>query len=102
MLFFWSSTVKNLAAIASATRAHFDNPIGRTNNILVVFYDKNRVAFIYKFSKHTQQDTNILEVQTSGRFVENIKRPSSIASAEFCRKFHSLAFSTRKSIARLT
>ena len=102
MLFFWSSTVKNLATIASSAWSHLDNPVGRTDDVGIVLNHDNRVALVHKSAKHVEQDANVLEMQSCSGFVEDVERASCISSSKFCSQFDALTLTSRKGVAGLT
>ena len=101
MLFFWSSTVKNLATIASSAWSHLDNPVGRTDDVGIVLNHDNRVALVHKSAKHVEQDANVLEMQSCSGFVEDVERAASVFSSQFGSQFDALTLASGKGVAGL-
>ena len=85
----------------AAARSHLDNPVGRADDVGIVLYDDNGVAFVHELSKHIEQDADVLEMQSRGGFVEDIKRASCISAGKLCCKLHALALASGKGVARL-
>ena len=100
-LFFRFATIEYLASVAATAWPHLDNPVGRVDDIWIVLNDNNGVSFINKLPKHIKQDSDILEMQSCGGFVQNIECTASVTSGKFCRKFHTLALASRKGVAGL-
>ena len=57
-----------------------DHVIGGFDDVQVVLDDYNCVALIDKFVQHVEQLVGVGEVQTGGRLVEDIERPTRSAA----------------------
>src|SRR5690554_7901738 len=60
----------HLAAASAAFRADVDQPIGRLDNIQVVFDDEQGVAGVDQFAKRLQQDMDVMKVKPGSRFIK--------------------------------
>ena len=58
---FWCTSYYNPAAAVSTLRSKIDYPVGTANDVKVMLYDKNRVAFIYKTLYNIYQLVDIVE-----------------------------------------
>lgn len=59
-----------------------------------MFDNDDRVAFIHQLVQYPQQDPDILEVQTGGRFIQYIKRLSRIPLRQLGSQLDTLALAT--------
>ena len=69
------------SARGAAFGAEIDDPIGRLDDLEVVFHDEDRIARVDEIVQHAQQQFfDIGEVQPGGRLVQQIERfgPSSV------------------------
>ena len=57
-------------ALISSLWSKIDNPVGRTYNIHIMFYNNNRMSFSKKSIKRLKQFFDIIEMQTSSRLVK--------------------------------
>ena len=89
------------ATLLATFGAEVDNVVGNLDDIEVVFDNNNRISLVNQLVKHLDKATNILEMESRGRLVENIERTARFTLREFCREFYTLALTTRQSCARL-
>ena len=80
------------AAARAAFRTHVDDPVGVANDVQIVLDDEDRIAEAYQPLQHLQQLAHIVEVQASGRLVQQVERASGLALAQFFRQLHALRF----------
>ena len=69
-------TADDFAAAAAAFGAEIDQPVGRLDDVQVVLDHDDRVAGVDEAVQHLQQLVDVVEVQSGGRFIEDVKRPS--------------------------
>ena len=60
----------DVTAFIAGFRAEINDPIGAFDDIQVVLDDDDRVPGIYQALENLEQNTDVIEVQTRGRFVE--------------------------------
>ena len=68
----------DVAARVTSFGPQVDDPIGRFDYVHVVLDDDVRVAEVDEPVEHVQQFAQIVEVQTCGRLVEKVDRPSCV------------------------
>ena len=73
---------------------YIDQIVSTFDNIEVMFDNDDRVAFIHQLVQYPQQDPDILEVQTGGRFIQYIKRLSRIPLRQLGSQLDTLALAT--------
>src|SRR6478736_7476502 len=78
------------AALFSAFGAKVNDPVGVSDYIEIVFDNYNRVAEVGQSVQHVEQFANIVKMQTCSRLVEQVKRSSGLAFAQFAGEFDSL------------
>ena len=76
---FRSSGGDNPATPITSLGSEVDYPVGGLNDIEIVFDDNHCVAMIPQPVQHRQKLLDIVEVKSSGRFIENIQSMSSVA-----------------------
>ena len=84
------------AAARAALGTYVDYMVGDLYDIQIVLYDDSRVAAVDQFVYHLQQLTYILEMQSRGRFVEDVERTSRVALRQLGRQLDALALAARK------
>ena len=84
------------AAAVAALRSQVDDPVRGLDHIEVVLDDDDRIALVAQSVQHVQQLTNVLEVQSRGGLVENVKRLASVALGKFARQFDALSLAAGK------
>src|ERR1039458_231816 len=62
------------AAFFSAFGAQIDDPVGVADDVQVVFDDDDRVSEIRETVQHVEQLAHIVEVQSRGRLIQQIKK----------------------------
>ena len=67
-----------------------------------MFNHDHRIASVHQLIQHTQQYVYIFEVQTGGRFVEDIQCFPGIFFGQFSRQFHPLGFTSGNGCGRLS
>ena len=93
---------EDISAAATALGSHVDDVIGEFDDVEIVLDDDDGVAAVYQSLQYVHQDTDVFEMQTGGRFVEDIERLASVALAEFGGEFYALALATGESGGGLT
>src|ERR1700723_999988 len=78
------------AAVVPAFGSQIHDPVGRLDDVQIVFDHDDRVALIAQALQYHQQLWDVGEVQTGGRFIENVERASGGALRKFLRQFHPL------------
>jgi hypothetical protein len=76
----------------AAFGAQVNHPVGRFDHIQVVLDDQDRVSESDEPIQHIQQLFHVIEVQASGRFIEDVERAASLAPRELARKLCALGF----------
>ena len=102
--FFGRALGNNLAALVAGIGAEIDDPVGRFNDVEVVFDDEDGMAGIDEALKDIEQDADVIEVQAGGGFVEQEKGGFGIARAgqgevgEVADEFEALAFAAGQGV----
>src|SRR3954468_12728656 len=92
----------------AAFRAKVDHPIGRPDQVQVMFYDKHRVTRIHEALECLQEHPNVFEVKPRRRLVKQEQRFSSGALlfpgklGQMAGQLQTLAFSSRECVDRLS
>lgn len=60
----------DVTAFIAGFRAEINDPIGAFDDIQIVLDDDDRVPGVYQALENLEQHTNVIEMQTRGRFVE--------------------------------
>ena len=92
----------DLAAAISALRPEIDQPVAALDHFEVVFDDHEGVARVGEALEHREQLSDIVEVKSGGRFVEDVERVSGRPASEFAGELDPLRFSAGERRARLT
>jgi hypothetical protein len=77
----------DLAAQIASFRAQFNDPVGGHDHIQVVLDHDHGVAVVAQLVEHFQQVVDVVEVQSSSRFVEGVEGSAGIAFRELAREF---------------
>src|SRR5437762_10307808 len=88
--FFGRASRDDLAALVAAFGAEVDDPVRRLYDVEVVLDDEDRVAALDKAMQDFQQLADVLEVEASGRLVEDVKRLAGAAAAELAGELNTL------------
>ena len=91
----------DLAPGIAPVGSQVDYPVGRGNDIKLVFDDHDRMAQIAQFAEDFKQVFDIGEVQAGGRLVEDIECPAGRGPAELGGQLDSLCFAPEERGARL-
>src|SRR4030095_17139669 len=78
-----------------------DQMIRAPDHIQVVFDDDDGVALIHELVEHVEQLARVFEVQTGGRLVEDVERPSSAPARQLACELDALRFSAAQRRRRL-
>ena len=73
-------------------RPQIDNPVRRLDHFQIVFDDEHRVAGVHEVVQHLQQQFDIGEMQSRGRFVQQIKRLSGALLDQLASQLDALGF----------
>ena len=84
------------AACIPAARSEIDDPIGRTNNIEIVFNDNDCRAVREQLFENFEKHGYVCGVESDGGFIKHKERIA-LASAHFTREFETLSFAAGKS-----
>lgn len=68
----------DLPTATAAFRPEINDPVRRLDYVQIVFNNHNSIAPILQFVQHLQQLFNVVEVQTSGRRIQNVQGLTSI------------------------
>ena len=68
---FGGAGTDHLAAATPAFGSKVYNPVGALDDFGVVFYDDNRVSPLNQLIKSLIELTNIVEMESGGRFIED-------------------------------
>ena len=77
-------------------RAQVDDPVGGFDHVQIVFNDDHRIAAIDQLVEHIQQQADIVEVKSGGRFVKQVERFARIDSGQLGSQFDALGFAAGK------
>src|SRR3984893_12608935 len=105
------ANANDFAAIVSRFRSKIDDPIGGLNHFQIVLDHNERVTSIHESLENLEQHRDIVEMQTSGRLVENKQIPARAVAIRFAfdissfgqmlDEFQSLRFAAGKRVQRL-
>ena len=90
------------AAFFSAFGAEIEDPVGVADDVQVVLDDDDRVSEIGETVQNVEQLAHIVEMQSGGRLVQQIKSFSGLALAEFAGELDALGFASGERDGRLT
>ena len=100
--FFGCSGGDDLAPAVATLGSEIDDPVAALDHFEVVFDDHKRVSCVGESLKHGQQLPDVVEVEPSGRFIEDVKGMSGRTAAEFAGEFDALCLAAGESRARLS
>ena len=80
------------AAARSAFGSHVDHPVGRLDDVEIMFDNQHGVALVDQGLKHGQQLGDVLEMQTGGWFVQDVDRPTGLPLLQFTGQLDALGF----------
>src|SRR5436309_16042219 len=89
------------AALRSSLRSEIDDPVRCLNDVEMMLDNDHRVSKVCQPAENVQKLFNIIEMQTSGGFVENIKSFSRGAPAQFYCQFNPLSVTAGQCGCRL-
>ena len=89
------------SAFLAPFRAYVDNVVGTFDYLRVVFDDNQRMTLFQKPLKLVEQDMNVVEVQTRGRFVEDKQCRLVFLLGKKPRELYTLIFASRQRRRRL-
>src|SRR5581483_10539501 len=95
------SNADNLAAGIPAFRTQINNPVGAFDHFQIVLDHDYGVASVAQLHEHLQQFLDIGEMQSGGRFVENVNCASGGFFSKLGRQLHALRFSSGEGCAGL-
>ena len=96
---FRRTIVYDLTSQTSCFGTDVDEPVGSTDDFLVMLYDNDRVAEVAKLLQHLDEPFCVAAVEADTRFVQNIETPHQAASQR-CGEVDALAFTSRKAVRR--
>ena len=80
----------DFAAAGAAFGAEVDDPVGGLHDVQIVFDHHHRVALVAQPMQHVEQLGDVVEVQASGGFVEDVEGLAGAALGEFAGELHAL------------
>src|SRR5271167_1564728 len=90
------------AAAVAAFRTQIHDPIRSLDHIEVVFNHDNRIALVAQTLQYDQQLSNVREMQTRGRFIENVQGAAGGALRQFLGQLDALRLAARQRGRALT
>ena len=90
------------SALLAALRSQVEDPIGIADHVHVVLDDNDAVAQVGQPMQHLQQFTDIVEMQTGGRLVQQIQRLARLPLAQLARQLDALRLAARQCHRRLS
>src|SRR5438552_5606780 len=82
------------AAALAAFRAEVDDPVGLFDDVEMVLDDEHGVAKIDQALENVEEFTNVVEVQASCRFIQNVERAPGLSLGKLTGQFDALGFAT--------
>src|SRR4029077_10060372 len=98
---FRSSRGHDRPALRAAFGAQIDHPIGGFDHVQIVFDDYQRGSAIQEFAKGRQELLNVVEMQSRGGLVENVKNAGIGGVNEMSGELQPLGFASGKRGGRL-
>lgn len=86
---------QNLTTFFSALRTNINQIIRHLDDIEVMFDDQDRISSLNQFIQHVKKQTDILEMQSRSRLIQDVERMSRVSFGKFRREFDTL---DRKSV----
>ena len=93
---FRGTTCHHLTTIASPLGTHIDDIVSQFDEVGVMLYHHHGVSSVHQLLQHLCEDTYVLEMQTCGRFIEDIQRVARVLLAQLGSQFHTLALTARE------
>ncbi len=100
--FFRRPLHDDVSAVDTGLWTEIDDPVGRLNDIEIVFDDDNRVPLLDEAGEHLQQFGDVVDVQAGRGFIQQIERASGVGTGEFGGQLHPLRFTTAQGCGGLT
>ena len=98
---FGGSGDDEFASSVTSFRTNIDDPVGGLDDVEVVLDHHDAVALLDEALKGFQQDGDVIDVETGGRFVKDEKSSSRFMSSQACSQFEPLGFPAAQDIQRL-
>src|SRR4051794_5939278 len=99
---FRGSRGDDRSATSTALGSEIHDPIRRLDHVEIVLDHQYRVPAIDEPVQHVQEQTDVLEMQTSRGLVEDVQSPPRIALRELGRELYPLRLTARKRRGALT
>jgi len=103
--FFWGAGDDDLPACRASFWAKVDHPVGRFDDVQIVFDDEHRVALVDEPVEHGQKLADVVGVEARGWLVEDVERRlaggPARRPAQLGRQLDSLRLATREGCRRL-
>ncbi len=87
----------DLTAVLTAFGTHVDNPIGGFDDVEVMLDDDHGIAAIDELAKDFEQTADVVGVEASGWFVEDIEGLAGAAASELGGELNTLGFAAGES-----
>ena len=91
---FRGARSKNLSPARPAFRTEIDQPVGRLDDVEVVFDHDDSIALVDEAVQDQEQFADVFEVQAGGGLVEDVDAAAHRPLLQLGRKFHPLGLST--------
>ncbi len=78
--FFRGAAENDLSAVVARFGADVDDPVGRTDHLLLVFNHDDGVADVAQLFEHAHQPVRVARMQADRGFVENVERTDEVAA----------------------
>src|SRR5215212_1186887 len=89
------------SASRTALGPEVDDPVGRLDDVEIVFDDDDRIALVDEPVEHVEQLADVLEMQAGGRLVEDVDRPTRRTLLQLGCELDPLRLTARKRRRRL-
>src|SRR5258706_5423233 len=91
----------NLPALVPALGAQIDQPVRGFDDVKIVFDDQQRSAALQQLAERAEELSDVVEMQTCRRFVENVEDTLIVGAAEVRCQLQALRFPAGKRCRRL-
>ena len=81
--------------------AKIDHPVGGLDDVEIMLDHHDGIAVVGETVEDLEELAYVLEVEASGRLVENVERLSSGAAGEFLRELDALRFAAAQASSRV-
>src|SRR6266849_1466427 len=86
----------DLSALVASLGSQIDQPIRRLDDVQIMFNDQKRSTALQQLAERAEEFRDVIEMQTRGRFVENVEDALIVCAAEMRGQLQTLRFSARE------